>query len=171
MLRIILIYGTIAGFVIIVVNTVSMELGHGHVWLGFLVMFIAFSMIFIAIKQYRDTTLGGVITFSNALLMGFGISAIAAVVYVTTWEIYLAATNYGFIDSYVNSLVEAKALDGASQAEIAGAVADAEQFREQYMNPWLRLPMTVLEVLPVGLLVSLISAFVLRNHDTVRNSN
>lgn len=171
MLRIILTYGTLAGFVVIVVNTINMELGHGQVWLGFLVMFIAFSAIFFAIRQYRDQALGGVITFGNALLLGLGISAVAAIIYVTGWEIYLAATDYSFIETYANAMIEARRAAGESDADIARAVADSEEFRRQYANPLVRVPMTSLEILPVGILVSLVSAFVLRNHKTNRTTN
>ncbi len=171
MSRIILTYGLIAGLVIIVVNTINMELGHGQVWLGFLVMFIAFSAIFFAIRQYRDQVLGGVITFWNALLMGFGIAAVAAIIYVTGWELYLAYTDYGFIETYANAMIEARRAAGASDADMARTIAASEEFRQQYANPLIRLPMTLLEILPVGLLVSLVSALVLRNHKTVRKTN
>lgn len=171
MSRIILTYGMIAGVVIIVVNTINMELGHGQVWLGFLVMFIAFSAIFFAIRQYRDQELGGVITFWNALLVGFGIASIAAIIYVAGWELYLAATDYGFIETYANAMIEARRAAGANDAEIARTVAASEEFRQQYTNPLIRLPMTLLEILPVGLLVSLVSALVLHNHRAVRKTN
>ena len=164
MRRSILIYGTIAGFIIIVTNTISLEIGHGQAWLGLLVMFIAFSTIFVAIKQYRDETLGGVISFAIALLLGLGISAIAGVVYVAIWELYLALTDYAFIEFYATSIVEARNLGGASESELGEVAAKAEQFRAQYSNPLYRLPVTFLEVFPAGLLVSLGSAAVLRNH-------
>jgi hypothetical protein len=160
----ILVYGSIAGFVIIVINTASIELGHAHVWLGYLVMFIAFGTIFVAIKQYRDQVLGGVITFSTALLMGLGISALAGVIYVLVWELYLAVTDFGFIETYANTLVEAKQSSGASAKELAQAMQEIEQFKVQYQNPLFRLPMTMLEIFPVGLIVSLVSAAVLRTH-------
>ncbi len=149
MQRSMLIYGTIAGLVIIVVNTISLEIGHGQAWLGLLVMFIAFSTIFVAIKQYRDETLGGVISFGAALLMGLGIATIASVVYVAIWELYLAATDYKFIGDY---------------AGLAKDAAEAERIVIQYSNPLFRLPMTFLEVFPAGVLVSLGSAATLRNH-------
>ena len=164
MKRSILIYGAISGFIIIVTNTISLEIGHGDVWLGFLVMFIAFSMIFVAIKQHRDATLGGVISFATALSMGLGISAVAGVVYVAVWELYLAVTGYEFIEAYASSIVEAGTLDSGSDADLARATAEAEKFKAQYTNPLIRLPMTFLEIFPVGLLVSLFSAAVLRNH-------
>ena len=164
MQRSILIYGAISGFIIIVTNTISLEIGHGDAWLGFLVMFIAFSMIFVAIKQHRDATLGGVISFATALSMGLGISAVAGIVYVAVWEFYLIVTDYEFVDTYARSIAEAGKLDSGSDAELAQAAAEAKKFKEQYLNPLIRLPMTFVEIFPVGLLVSLFSAAVLRNH-------
>jgi hypothetical protein len=37
------------------------------------------------------------------------------------------------------------------------------EFREQYSNPFFRMPITFIEIFPVGILVSLISALLLRN--------
>ncbi len=164
MQRLILAYGTIVGFVIIVTMTIGIELGHSQEWLGYLIMFIAFSMIFVATKRYRDETLGGVIGFGPALLVGLGISSVAGVVYVAIWELYLAVNDYSFIETYASSIVEARKAAGAGEAELAELVSEVEQFRAQYSNPLFRLPMTFLEVFPPGLLVSLGSAAVLRNH-------
>jgi hypothetical protein len=162
MKRSILTYGAIAGFIIIVTNTISLEIGLGQAWLGFLVMFVAFSTIFVAIKQYRDETLGGVISFASGLLMGLGISAVASVVYVAIWELYLAVTDYEFIEAYAVFIIESKNLVG--EVELAEVASKADRFRAQYSNPLFRLPVTFMEVFPVGLLVSLGSAAVLRNH-------
>ncbi len=164
MKRLIFLYGPVAGFIIIVINTISLEYGRGQAWLGFLVMFIAFSMIFVAIRQYREDTLGGVISFRTAFQIGLGISVVAGIVYVAIWELYLAINDYRFIETYSSAMVEAKRLDGASDAELTKATADAMQFREQYSNPMFRVPMTFLEVFPPGLLVSLAGAAFLRNH-------
>ena len=38
-----------------------------------------------------------------------------------------------------------------------------EQFKVQYANPLFRLPMTFIEIFPVGVLVSLFAAALLRN--------
>lgn len=164
----ILTYGIIAGFVVVIVNFSSIHLGHASAWLGFLVMFIAFATIFVAVKQYRDQVQGGVITFSTALLMGLGISAVAGVIYVLMWELYLVVTDYGFIEAYTNSLIEAKKSAGASDAEIATLAQEMSDFKVQYKNPFFRLPVTMLEIFPVGLIVSLVSAGVLRNHGSNR---
>jgi hypothetical protein len=160
----IFVYGTIAGLVIIVINTLSFELGIGHAWLGFLVMFIAFSVIFVAVKQHRDQVLGGVIRFGTGFSLGLGITAIASLVYVLVWELYLAMTDHAFVEAYVAYLQQAAA---AAQTDPAVTLAQTDAFRAQYGNPLYRLPMTFVEIFPVGLLVSLISAWVLKNSKTM----
>lgn len=167
MKKLVLVYGVISGLVIIVINTLSLELGLGQVWLGFLVMFIAFSLIFVAVKQYRDQTLGGVIRFSTGFLVGLGITMVASLVYVLVWELYLALTDYAFIDTYIASILESRQTAGASQAELAATIAETETIRQQYSNPLFRLPMTFVEIFPVGVLISLISAFILRDSKTL----
>lgn len=51
MQRIVLVYGIIAGLVIIGSAVLSLEAGIASTWLGFLIMFIAFSTIFLAVKS------------------------------------------------------------------------------------------------------------------------
>ena len=164
-------YGAMAGIVIIGTTIASLELGSNHQWLGFLVMFIAFSSIFFAIKQYRDNTLGGVINFNLALLMGVGISAVAAVIYVFVWEIYLASTDYSFIKDYSQAVIAERKSAGVSDAELKLVIAETDKIVAQYNDPWVRLPMTLLEIFPVGLLVSFISALILRNHKSPLQTN
>ena len=52
---------------------------------------------------------------------------------------------------------------GIDPAALAKLTADMEAFKTQYANPLFRLPMTFIEIFPVGVLVSLVSALVLRN--------
>lgn len=163
MQKIVITYGVIAGLVIICSIMASIFLGAAEVWLGFLVMIVAFSAIFIAIKQYRDQALGGVIKFSTAALLGLGIVAIASIVYVIVWEIYIHATDFLFIDQYANAILDDKKAAGVSGAEWDALVKETEQMRLSYRNPLVRVPMTLLEVFPIGLLIALLSAAMLRN--------
>ena len=110
--------------------------------------------------------LGGVIHFSTAFFVGLGITIVASMVYVLVWEFYLAQTDYAFIEMFTQAIVENARSQGASTAVIAATVADMETMREQYVNPLMRLPMTFIEIFPVGLLVSLVSAFILKDGDT-----
>ncbi len=168
MLRTILTFGVAAGLIVIVPMGLMMTFGefgeatHSMVT-GYAVMLLAFSLIFVGVKRHRDRALGGVIRFLPALLAGLGISAVAAIIYVIGWEITLALTDYAFMTDYAAAMVEAARARGASAAELAKVTADMEAMKVSYANPLMRMPMTFVEIFPVGLLVSIVTAALLRN--------
>lgn len=167
-MRYVLVYGLISGLVIIGVMMAGILLSDqgsffSSEWFGYLVMLVALTFIFVGVKRYRDVERGGVIKFGPAFAMGLGIAAVAGVAYVTVWEIYLAITNYAFIDNYVAGIIRARQAAGLSPAALAKEVAELQTLKAQYANPLFRLPMTFLEIFPVGFLVALISALLLRN--------
>ena len=168
MYRIILIFGIAAGLIVavpmclLVANAEPGSAATSH-FTGYLIMLLALSLIFFGVKRLRDRELGGVIRFVPALLAGLGISAVAGVIYVIGWEITLAVTDFAFIDSYSTAAVEAARAKGASAADVEAVIAQMDEFRRQYANLFFRLPMTFIEIFPVGLLISLISAALLRN--------
>jgi hypothetical protein len=168
MSRIILIFGIAAGLIVAVpMDLMLAHAEHGSaatsLFTGYLMMVLALSMVFFGVKRLRDHELGGAIRFVPALLAGLGISAVAGVIYVIGWEITLAVTDFEFIDSYSTAAVEAARAKGASAAEVAAVMAKMDEFRRQYANPLFRLPMTFIEIFPVGCLISLVSAALLRN--------
>lgn len=167
MFRLILAFGLAAGLIAILpmsymVAGSSSPAAHSMV-AGYAVMLLALSLVFVGVKRYRDRMLGGAIRFLPALGVGLAISAVAGIVYAIGWEITLAITDYAFVDDYAAAALEAKRASGASAAEIAKLSADMAAFKAQYMNPAFRLPMTFAEIFPVGLLVSLVAAALLRN--------
>jgi len=168
MSRIILIFGIAAGLIVIVPMSLMLtnaEYGSAATsqFTGYLIMLLALSLIFFGVKRLRDRERGGVIRFVPALLAGLGISAVAGIIYVIGWEITLAVTDFAFVDSYSSSTIEAARARGAPAAEIEAVVAKMDEFRRQYANPLIRLLFTFIEIFPVGLLVSLVSAALLRN--------
>jgi hypothetical protein len=168
MSRIILPFGMAAGLIVavpmclLVANAEPGSAATSHIT-GYLIMLLALSLVFVGVKRIRDRELGGTIRFLPAFLAGLGISAVAGVIYVMGWEITLAVTDFEFIDSYSTASVEAARAKGASDAEIEALIVQVEEFRAQYQNPLFRMPITFIEVFPVGILVSLISALLLRN--------
>jgi hypothetical protein len=168
MTRYAFIYGSLAGLVIVAAILTGLTLAERDGFLtseyfGYLVMLVALSLIFIGVKRYRDVEKGGVIRFMPALGAGLGIALVAALIYVLVWEIYLASTGYRFMDEYLAGIARDLQAEGKSAAEIAGAMADWEWVRANYPNPLFRIPVTFIEIFPVGLLVALVSAAVLRN--------
>ncbi len=163
MTRIILTYGLISGLVVILGSIGAIVLHMSSLWLGYLIMLVALSSILVGVRQHRDRALGGVIGFWPALGMGLAIAVTASLVYVAIWEVYLAATHYDFMDKYAEGILRAKRAAGVSGAAYAKVVAEMQAMKAQYANPLYRLPMTFLEIFPVGLLVALVSAALLRN--------
>ncbi|MDB5423111.1 MAG: hypothetical protein JWQ29_527 [Phenylobacterium sp.] len=163
MTRAILTYGPIAGLIAIAGVIGTILASHSDVWLGYLIMLVALSAILVGVKQHRDQALGGVITFRKALLVGLGIAVVASLVYVAVWEGYLAVTGYRFMAHYTDQILAAKRAAGVTGAAYAKVAAEMETMRRQYANPLLRMPMTFVEIFPVGLLIAVVSAGLLRN--------
>jgi Protein of unknown function (DUF4199) len=167
-IRLIALYGTIAGLIVAIpmvwlMLTLSPGEAPAGVVYGYLTMIVALTAVFLGVKHYRDKALGGAIKFGPALLVGLGISAVASVIYAIGWEISLAWSGFDFAESYSTAMVEARRAQGASEAELQKAIADAESFVKMYDNPLYRVPITFIEMFPVGVLISLISAALLRN--------
>lgn len=163
-------YGVIAGLVVAAgmwgtLLAFGNDMPHGWLGmaLGYLSMLVALSAVFVGIKHHRDVDRGGVIRFWPAFGLGLGISLVAGIFYVLAWELALATVVGDFVGEYAASAIAQAKARGADAAELARLGAQMESFRVQYANPLFRLPMTFAEIFPVGVLVSLVSAAVLRN--------
>lgn len=168
MTRSALVYGIVSGTIIILSMLLGIVTSGGQgFWssemFGYLIMLIALSMIFVGIKRHRDRELGGVIRFLPAFGLGISISAIAGVMYVFIWEMYLFSTDYAFIHEYAAGVIENSKAKGVTGEALDKVMADMEQIKESYASPFYRWPMTFLEIFPVGFLISLVSATLLRN--------
>jgi hypothetical protein len=166
-MRYVLVYGGLAGAVVISVLVAGFVLdlpSHAaSMWFGYLVMLVALSLIFVGVKRYRDVECGGVIRFGGAFGLGLGIAAVAGLIYATGWEIYLAATGWDFMAEYGAGIVERMRAEGAGAAAIEAKTAEMRALAESYRNPLFRFPLTFVEIFPVGLIVALVSAALLRN--------
>lgn len=172
MTKIALVYGTLSGLVVISSMLLGIIFGDTlgiltNQWVGYLIMLVAFTLIFMGIKRYRDVELGGVVSFGRAFLLGLGISAVAGIAYVIIWEGYLASTDFAYINGYIASSIEAYRESGLSGAALDREIATLEGLRESYGNPLFRMPMTFLEIFPIGLIVSLVSAAILRKSEVL----
>ena len=166
MFRLALIYGTIAGAISIGTITLGLVYGDGNTssqTFGYLIMIVALAMIFVGVKRYRDRDLGGVIKFGPAFILGLSIAVVAGIAYVAGWEAYLASTGHTFIADYTAGVIEAKRAAGLAGAELDKLIAEMDAMVENYANPLFRMPLTFLEIFPVGLIIALISAALLRN--------
>lgn len=164
--RIISVYGLIAAVIVVIGWSIGMlfvpEGGAAGMVAGYLSMLVATSFVFVGVKRYRDTELGGVIRFWPAFWLGLGIAAVAALAYVLSWEVYMWKTGYAFMNEYMAGYLKDLKASGASAAEIAKQSAEMQKFARQYEQPLFRMLITLSEFAPIGLLVPLVSAALLR---------
>lgn len=167
MKKLVLTFGLIAGFISIIgftlmmLNPDTIDFENGMIY-GYASMLLAFSLIFVAVKSYRDKHNGGAVSFGKAFKIGLYISLIASTVYVVVWLV----DYYFFLDDfwgrYTEICTDGLIAKGASEDVIAEKVAEIEGWKELYKNPLLAGLITYTEILPVGLLISLIAAAILR---------
>ena len=66
------------------------------------------------------------------------------------------------MDKYDAYLIEKARASGASAAALQAQMQQLNKFKEQYENPLFNSAMTFLEPFPVGLVITLLSAAILR---------
>ena len=171
MIRTILIFGAIGALIVgafMVAGSLTWAGGgqappENGVVVGYLTQLVALTVVFLGIKHHRDVARGGVIKFFPALCVGIGISAVATLGWVIGWEIVLAMSDMDFPAMMKEQMLAQAQARGASEAELQKISAEAASFGEMYGNPLFRMPISFTEMFPVGVLVSLISAGLLRN--------
>lgn len=167
----ILIYGLISGIIVSAIMLVSMNyFSHceGNVdmttsmLIGYASMLIAFSLVFVGIRNYRDKYQNGVISFGKSFKIGILIVLIASTLYVVSWMICYFFFMPDFMDKYGAMEIENLKSAGATVTEIENKRKEMADFTRMYKNPFFNAMMTYAEILPVGLIVSLISALILK---------
>jgi hypothetical protein len=129
---------------------------------GYTAMIIAFSMIFVGVKNYRDRFNNGEVAFGRAFMIGFYIALIGSTFYVVTWLISYYFFIPDFFDKMSASYVKQMQEKGATQADINKQIVEIAKYKEYAKNPFFNAAMTYMEILPVGVLVSLICAAILK---------
>ncbi len=171
MKRNVLVFGTISGLIVSGFMGTSMAImgcsaSSGNMTtsmiIGFASMAVAFSFVFVGIKNYRDKQNGGVVTFGKGFLLGLLISLIASTMYVITWGIEYHFFLPDFMDKYSAIMVKQVQESGVSGAELEKQIQEIESARVNYANPVFFALYTYTEILPVGILISLISALILK---------
>lgn len=124
--------------------------------IGFTVMTLAFFFLFWGIKQQREAN-NGLISFGKAFMTGFWISLIISTIYVLVWLIILYNFFPNFAEHYTNM-----AIQKASPDEVAKVTEEMNSFKEMYKNPIMVILFTYIEILPLGIVISFISALILK---------
>ena len=124
--------------------------------IGFSSMLLAFIFVIRGIKQERETS-SDVITFGKAFLTGLSISLVISTIYVIVWLIVY----YNFFPNFMEQYSE-MVLKKTNPEELAAKTAEMNQMKEWYKSPIMIILLTFMEILPIGIVVSLIGALVLK---------
>ena len=125
-------------------------------------MILAFSLIYVGVRNFRNKNNNGVISFGKAFRIGLYITLIASTIYVGTWQViyYGYARDFGKV--YEESSLAKLKVSGVTEEVYAKKKAEMDSWVKMYDMPAYNVGMTYMEILPVGLLVSLITALILK---------
>ena len=130
--------------------------------IGYTSMVLSFLMVFFGIRSYRENVGGGRMTFGRAFAVGILITLISCICYVVAWEIIYFKFMPDFLAKYAAYMVEKAKASGASAEAIQANLQEMKKFKEMYDNPFFNAAITFTEPFPIGLIITLISALVLR---------
>lgn len=168
MKKTVLTFGLISGLMISVLMDGSLLLanrigsGHNSMLLGYTMMVASFLLVYFGIRSYRDNTLEGQISFGRGFACGILITLITTACYVATWEVIYFNFMPHFMDSYWAAQISKVQASGLDAATTARKVAELQRSQQLYQNPLVNMAYTFIEPLPVGLVITLISAAILR---------
>ena len=127
---------------------------------GFAGMLLAFFFVVKGIKQQRNAN-NDVISFGKAFLTGFWITLIISTIYVLVWLVILYNFFPNFMEHYANMAIEK-----ASPEEVVKVTEEMNTYKEMYKNPIMVILLTYMEILPLGIVFSLVSALILKKKQT-----
>ena len=137
-------------------------------YLGYTAIVLSFLLVFFGIKSYRDNVGGGLASFGKAFQVGILITLISCAIYVAAWEVVYNTNKSAmndFLDKYTAHIIEKEKSAGASEAVLREKMAEMAKAKEMYRNPVIRAGWTFLEPFPVGLVITLVSAGILRRKE------
>lgn len=164
----IFIYGLIAGIVVAIPMLFTVNNCHSDsnfdyekgMIIGYASMIIAFSLVFVGTRNYRNNYSNGVISFGKAFKIGSLIVLLASTIYVVAWLINYYFFIPDFAEKYSANMLNQLKAKGASQVEIDKQAKEMADFVRMYKNPLFVILMTYVEILPVGLVVTIISSLI-----------
>jgi hypothetical protein len=129
--------------------------------IGYTTMVLAFLLIFFGIRSYRDNVGGGTVRFGRAFAVGALIAFVSSLCYVATWEVIFFKFQPDFMDRFTAHAIDEVKASGASPTVVEQKTAELKHQAELYKNPLVNVAFTLIEPLPVGLVIALVSAGIL----------
>jgi hypothetical protein len=134
---------------------------HGEI-VGYTGILMSFLLVFFGVRSYRENVGGGAVSFGRAFTVGILITLVSCVFYVATWELVYFKLSPGFADKYSAYAIEKAKASGASQEKLDETARQMAELKKMLDRPLVNAAMTFVEPFPVGLIVTLVSAGVLK---------
>jgi len=159
-----LISGVLASVLMIATLPFFKDFEHGNKGLivGYTSIVLVALLIYFGIRSYRDNLAGGAITFGRGFTIGLGITLISCVIYVVAWEIVYFNFMHGSMDTYFARLIQQAQSSPGTPEAIQAKVAAIRHSQQLYENPFVNALYTFIEPFPVDVVITLISAAILR---------
>ncbi len=175
MKKTVLTFGLISGLLISILMGGSMfltsRIGSGHsLLLGYTNMVASFLLVYFGIRSYRDNVLSGQISFARAFACGILITLITCICYVAMWEVLYFKFTPHLMDSYFAAQIHKVQASGLDRATTAAQVAAIQHSQQLYQNPFVNMAYTLMEPLPVGVIITFVSAAILRRKAPLERS-
>ena len=129
---------------------------------GYTTIVVSLLLVPFGIRSYRENVGGGNITFGRAFAVGILITLISCICYVVAWEILYFKFLPDFAERYTAYMVEKARAAGASQQAIEATRQEMKNMKAMLDNPLINGAMAFIEPFPVGLVITLVSAAILR---------
>lgn len=175
MKKTVLIFGLISGAVAAALMFITLPFAdrigfERGMLVGYTTIILSFLLVFFGIRSYRENICGGAISFRRAFSVGILITLISCICYVIAWEILYYNFMPDFADKYAAHVLEKAKAAGASAAAIQAQLDEVKKLKQILDNPFKNAAVTFIEPFPVGLIITLISALILRKRKKTASS-
>jgi len=138
----------------------SMELGTSDL-IGYSSIAISALVLFFGIRSHRERA-GGQLTFGRGLGVGILITLISSACYMAAFQVVYFKAMPDFGEKFSACMVERARAGGATEREIDETAATAAALKRLYDRPATNAALTFATTFPVGLVMSVFAAAVLR---------
>jgi len=133
----------------------------GVTW-GYTAIVLSLVFVFFGIRSYRENVMGGTISFGKAFYVGLLIALVSSILYVLCWLVVNHFLFPDFADRYADAQIQKLQDAGKSAQEIADMQAELMKYKDMAQNPLMNALLAFTEPFPVGVVITLISALILK---------
>ncbi len=118
---------------------------------------------YLGIKSYKMSLPNSQISMKQALQVGIMIVVLSTTIYAIFWSIIIAYFIPNFADIFANECIEYNKILGKSSETMAKKTIEMNEYRVNYKKPLVNILYSYTEILPIGIILTIFCAYVLKN--------